>query len=71
MKLTILLAAALIATPGLAGNQCRGDKGRFVKCPTTASAPSASSDIAKGKDGKCRWTKTTKDHKAGTFVKCP
>ena len=70
MKLTILLAAALIATPGLAGNQCRDAKGHFAKCPTAAAA-AKSADIAKGKDGKCRWTKTTKDHKAGSFAKCP
>ena len=71
-KLLVTFAVAgLIATPSLAGNQCRDAKGHFAKCPTASAAVAKSTDIAKGKDGKCRWTKTTKDHKAGTFVKCP
>jgi hypothetical protein len=69
-KLLLAFAIAGLATaPAFsADTRCRDAKGHFAKCP---SVPAASADIAKGKDGKCRWTKTTKDHKAGTFAKCP
>lgn len=69
--LNALVLAALVTAPALAaGKQCRGANGRFTTCPPTASA-STSADIKKGADGKCRWTKSTKEHKAGTFAKCP
>lgn len=70
-KLLLAFAVAgLVGAPVFAaGKQCRDAKGHFAKCGPTAA--SAAADIKKGPDGKCRWTKTTKDHKAGTFAKCP
>lgn len=70
-KLLLALAlAGLVTVPVFAADKrCRDDKGHFAKCGQAAA--NASADIKKGPDGKCRWTKTTKDHKAGTFAKCP
>jgi hypothetical protein len=68
--LTAFAIAGLMTAPALAaGKPCRDAKGHFAACPAGAAA--ASADVKKGADGKCRWTKTTKDHKAGTFAKCP
>ncbi|WP_395337264.1 hypothetical protein WBP06_22100 [Novosphingobium sp. BL-8H] len=64
-------AGMLAATPSMAASQCKDASGKFVKCPTTAkttakAAPSGA--IAKGKDGKCRYTSGPKK---GQFAKCP
>ena len=68
--LNAFLLAALVTAPAVAaGKQCRDAKGHFTKCDTVAASGGA--DIKKGADGKCRWTKTTKEHKAGSFAKCP
>lgn len=56
-----LSALALIAAPGVSA-PCRDAKGKFVKCPPTATTAKAS--VTKGKDGKCRDSK-------GHFAKCP
>lgn len=69
-----LIAAAAVAglfaaTPSLAANSCRNAQGKFIKCPTApAKKASAKSSVAKGKDGKCRFT--TGPNK-GKFTKCP
>ena len=60
--LRILLAAAaltLVAAPSSAA-PCKDAKGRFTKCPT--------SNIVKGKDGKCR---ISAGAGKGKFAKCP
>lgn len=66
MKLLIALtAAALLTAPSIAAN-CRDAKGKFTKCPTATAV--ATANIAKGKDGKCRWTS---GKMKGKFAKCP
>jgi hypothetical protein len=52
-------ALALIAAPSLAA-PCKDAKGKFIKCPA--------SNVAKGKDGKCRFTAGPNK---GKFTKCP
>lgn len=62
MKLIVALAAAaLMSAPSLAA-PCKDAKGKFIKCPVTASAA-----VAKGKDGRCR---IASGPKKGQFTKC-
>ncbi|TCM12863.1 hypothetical protein EDF56_11727 [Novosphingobium sp. PhB165] len=67
MIAAIAIAGIISATPALAANQCRDAKGKFIKCPDAAKKPAAAS-VAKGKDGKCRYTSGTNK---GKFAKCP
>lgn len=62
MKLLIALAAAALLTAPSVAAPCKDAKGRFTKCPTT------SSNVVKGKDGKCR---IASGPKKGQFTKCP
>lgn len=62
---TIAAAAALIATPAMAG-PCKDAKGRFTKCPAAAGASSAA--VTKDKNGKCH---VAAGPKKGQFTKCP
>ncbi len=63
LRITLAVAAlALVAAPGLAG-PCKDAKGKFIKCP-----PAASSNVVKGKDGKCRYVAGPNK---GKFAKCP
>jgi len=80
---TLLIAVAtiaLVAVPSAGKNMCRDAKGHFAKASECAgkAAPAAASDetptaanTKKDKTGRCRWTTTTKQHKAGQFAKCP
>jgi hypothetical protein len=64
MKLIVALtAAALLTAPALAAN-CRGAKGKFVKCPSAAAAPAVTKDAK----GKCHFAGGPKK---GQFTKCP
>lgn len=65
MRKILMLTAmlSLAASPALAA-PCKDAKGKFTKCPPAA----ASADIAKGKDGKCRYVAGPKK---GQFTKCP
>jgi len=63
------VAGMLAATPTLAASSCRDSHGKFIKCPTTAAkTTTTSSGVAKGKDGKCRYTAGPNK---GKFAKCP
>ncbi|WP_395396328.1 hypothetical protein WBP07_20730 (plasmid) [Novosphingobium sp. BL-8A] len=68
MIAAVAIVGMLGATPALAANSCRDAKGKFVKCPNSAAAKSGSASIAKGKDGKCRYTAGPNK---GKFAKCP
>jgi hypothetical protein len=49
-----LAAVAMVATPSMAANRCRGAKGQFIKCPPPKAAPAAKKcRDAKGKFAKC------------------
>jgi hypothetical protein len=49
-----LAAVAMVATPSMAANRCRGAKGQFIKCPPPKAAPTAKKcRDAKGKFAKC------------------
>jgi len=53
--LLAVAAVAMVASPSMAANRCRGAKGQFIKCPP----PKAAAPAAK----KCRGAN-------GKFVKC-
>jgi hypothetical protein len=59
MNRILAAAAALsiaiggVAAPAFAANQCRDDKGKFIKCPTTPPAAGTKCKDAKGKFAKC------------------
>jgi hypothetical protein len=57
------VAAALTAAPAFSAKQCHDEKGRFTKCPTSAT----SANTVKGKDGKCR---VASGPKKGQFTRC-
>lgn len=61
------MAGMLAATPSLAANMCRDAHGKYIKCQTAAKAKPASPGVAKGKDGKCRYTSGPNK---GKFAKC-
>lgn len=66
MKLFVALTAtALLTAPALAAN-CRGAKGKFIKCPAAASA--ATPGVTKDAKGKCH---IASGPKKGAFTKCP
>jgi hypothetical protein len=48
----VLAAVAMVATPSIAANRCRGEHGRFIKCPPVAKKVVRCKD-AKGKFAKC------------------
>ena len=66
MKLFLALAAAALLTAPTLAAPCRDAKGKFAKCPT--SATSAGMGIKKDAKGKCRWESGPQK---GKFVKCP
>ena len=67
MKLIVtLITAALIAAPALAGQQCRDAKGKFIKCPASASA-ATKANVVKDAKGKCHFASGPKK---GQFTKC-
>ena len=66
MKLIFALtAAALLTAPAISAN-CRDAKGKFIKCPTAATAPA--SNVVKDAKGKCHFASGPKK---GQFTKCP
>jgi len=66
MKLFLALtAAALLTAPAISAN-CRDAKGKFIKCPTAATA--TASNIVKDAKGKCHFASGPKK---GQFTKCP
>lgn len=67
MIAAVAMAGLLGATPVMAASACRDTKGKYIKCPN-ATAKQASSAVAKGKDGKCRYQSGPKK---GQFTKCP
>lgn len=69
MKFIIALAAAALVVSPMAGKIACRDKatGRIAKCPPAA----VSTDIVKGKDGRCRWAKKGPGHNGGQITKCP
>lgn len=48
-----LAAVAMVATPSMAANRCRGAKGQFIKCPPPKAAAPKKCRDAKGKFAKC------------------
>lgn len=48
-----LAAVAMVATPSLAANRCRGAHGRFIKCPPPKAALAKKCRGAGGKFVKC------------------
>lgn len=48
-----LAAVAMLATPSIAANRCRGAHGKFIKCPPPKSAPAKKCRGAGGKFVKC------------------
>jgi len=68
MKLIVALTAlALLAGPSLAGDQCRDAKGKFIKCPATASRTATKANVVKDAKGKCHFASGPKK---GQFTKC-
>lgn len=62
MKLIAALALLMLATAPTLAASCRGEKGKFIKCPPATSA--AATGITKDAKGRC--------HAAGgKFVACP
>ncbi|MFC0686309.1 hypothetical protein [Novosphingobium clariflavum] len=68
-----IVAAAAIAslmgvTPAMAASTCRNAQGKFIKCQTApVKKKAAPANVAKGKDGKCRFSSGPKK---GQFTKC-
>jgi hypothetical protein len=48
-----LAAVAMVATPSMAANRCRGAKGHFIKCPPPKAAAPKKCRDAKGRFAKC------------------
>ncbi|GFE73259.1 hypothetical protein [Novosphingobium sp. TCA1] len=65
------LPGMLAATPSMAANSCRDAKGKFVPCQTVTTKKTTTrvtTTMAKGKDGKCRFTSGPRK---GQFTQCP
>lgn len=66
MKLIVALTATAMLTAPAISASCRDAKGKFIKCPTAATAPAA--NITKDAKGKCH---VASGPKKGAFTKCP
>ena len=75
-KLIIALTVVSFAVAPAMADKCRDPKtGRAAKCDTPGAVPfsakaSTSTDIVKGKDGRCRWAKKGPGHNGGQITKC-